>query len=124
MRPTVTVRAPEGIDISDGYHSFADLYEHRWLLWIAFCSLHGGAWRSRVHSDGSTFAGWFVLGLGRIFGSQLTYHLPESAWDISGFAEELERAPEFDGHTPEQVMERLKAFVIERLAKPLAVEGP
>ena len=36
---------------------------------------------------------------------QITYHLPLSKWEETGFAETLEKAPEFDGHTPDDVLE-------------------
>jgi hypothetical protein len=99
--------------ISDGYHTFDELYDHRITLWIALCrKLHRiyPIWRSKLHSDGSTFEGWFVLGINRRAGTQMTYHLPLSRWDETDFAETLERAPEWDGHTPADVLERLKTL--------------
>jgi hypothetical protein len=126
MPPIVKVTIPDGVEVSDGYHTFTELYEHRCLLWIAFCKLHGGAWKSRVHSDGSKIDGWFLLGLGTKRGHQATYHLPDAAWNITSFAQEFEIAPEFDGHTSEVVMDRLKAFVLEGddgIAKRLCAHG-
>ena len=81
--------------ISDGYHTFDELYEHRITLWIALCKRlvdqkeMGYAWRSTHHSDGTTFDGWFVLGLGYRQGQQMTYHLPLSRWDDASFARTL-----------------------------------
>lgn len=51
---------------------------------------------------------WFVLGIGKEKGEQITYHLPLSRWEETNFAETLDRAPEFDGHTPADVLERIK----------------
>lgn len=65
-------------------------------------------WRTKTHSDGISWDGWFVLGLGKGEGDQITYHLPISRWDECDFAETLERAPEFDGHTSDDVLTRLK----------------
>jgi hypothetical protein len=102
-----------GNDISDGYHTFGELYEHRITLWIALCRIMAeecgstDVWRSRLHSDGSSFDGWFVLGVGYNAGEQITYHLPLSRWDETLFARDLERAPEFDGHTPGDVLKRI-----------------
>ena len=101
---------------SDGYHTFDELYEHRITLWIALCRTQTEhchkcddiSWRSKLHSDGSSFDGWFVLGLFYDPGEQMTYHLPMSRWDECDFAQELDRAPEFDGHTPADVLERIK----------------
>jgi hypothetical protein len=100
--------------ISDGFHTFDELYEHRITLWIAVLRLWArendyppNPWRTKLHSDGSSFDGWFVLGLHHRAGEQITYHLPISRWDETSFARELERAPEFDGHTSEDVLSRI-----------------
>jgi len=98
------------------------LYEHRIALWIKFCQqfvdwqsliVQGGTkevWRSQLHSDGSAIEGWFVLGLGTQAGQQMTYHLPMNYWDDCFFAETLDKAPEFDGHTSADVLERLRTL--------------
>jgi hypothetical protein len=101
-------------DISDGYHTFGELYEHRITLFITLCEQRvyytswEDVWRSKLHSDGTSFDGWFVLGIGKEKGEQITYHLPISKWDETDFAETLEKAHEFDGHTSEDVLGRLK----------------
>ncbi len=99
----------------DGYHTFEELYEHRMTLFIALCRKFqsvGGkgdvrVWRSELHSDGTSYKGWFILGLGKEKGEQITYHLPASKWQDTGFAETLEKAPDFDGHAAEDVLERI-----------------
>lgn len=99
--------------ISDGYHTFDELYEHRIVLFIALCRIKAGrapVWMSALHSDGSFFDGWFVLGLYTEKGQQITYHLPMVKWaEVSQFAQELQTAPEFDGHTPADVLKRIGA---------------
>ena len=100
----------------DGYHTFNELYEHRHMLWIKLCELYAKVkfeelvWRSKRHSDGElAFGGeWFVLGIGKEKGSQITYHLPIDRWDDTDFAEILDKAPEFDGHTSADVLQRIK----------------
>lgn len=116
--------------ISDGYHTFDELYEHRIELWIAICRIHSeqkemhttlgwykDVWRAKKHSDGSNFKGWFILGMSFVETPytkyadnprQITYHLPISKWEDCDFAQTLNKAPKFDGHTSEQVLERLK----------------
>jgi hypothetical protein len=106
----------------DSYHTFDELYEHRIRLFIALCQyfIQGKAsyddrnvWIAKHHSDGTMFDGWFIAGIGKAKGNQITYHLPLSYWkDIVNFAEVLERAPEFDGHTPDDVLERLKKLYV------------
>lgn len=109
--------------ISDGYHSFQELYEHRIALYIALCRhvyrqedgdwLHS-VWRSKKHSDGSEWKGWFILGIdGREEGQggkQITYHLPMSEWENTMNFLTLEKAPPFDGHSSQDVLERIKAL--------------
>lgn len=95
-------------EMSDGYHTFNELYDHRIALFIALCRQLGDeVWRSRLHSDGTGFEGWFVLGINSDPGSQITYHLPDNKWDECKFAATLDRAPQFDGHTSADVVSRL-----------------
>ena len=103
----------ENLEVSDGYHTFDELYEHRIILFIALCKQYTRAtgfrpWRSKLHADGSSFEGWFILGLMDEPGKQITYHLPLSKWDDVAFADTRDKAPEFDGHTPDSVLKRLK----------------
>lgn len=112
----------ENVVASDGYHTFEELYDHRIELFISLCRLvktiydgstemsgfNDEVWRSKQHSDGSSYDGWFVLGIGVNKGKQITYHLPMSRWDDTNFAETFDSAPEWDGHTSSDVLERLK----------------
>jgi hypothetical protein len=108
-------------EVSDGYHTFSELYDHRITLWIALCRMYAFedapswaeklVWRSKLHSDGSCFDGWFVLGIGVKPGEQMTYHLPLSMWDETGFAKTSDRAPEFDGHSSADVLARIKTIL-------------
>jgi len=109
-----TVALDKG-EISDGYHSFDELYKHRNRLFIglckmALCAIDESPWISKNHSDGKPAfgGGWFVLGMFTTNGQQITYHLPESYWnECEQFCTVLEQAPEWDGHTPADVLERL-----------------
>lgn len=99
--------------ISDGYHTFGELYEQRATLYIALCrvlceTLDRYVWRSTKHSDKTTQEGWFILGINDSKGIQMTYHLPISKWQETEFAKTLDCAPEWDGHTSNDVLERLK----------------
>lgn len=99
-------------EISDGYHTFNELYAHRHALYIALCRLHWArhpdrVWRSQRHHDGSTYDGWFILGIEYEPGKQITYHLPLERWDETTWANTEKRAPEWDGHTSADVIYRL-----------------
>lgn len=102
--------------ISDGYHTFDELYEHRVTLYIALCSRLDSSyyvWRSEKHSDGSSYEGYFILGIDDEKGKQITYHIPMKYWEQTYFAETLEKAPEFDGHSSKDVLERLQKLFFE-----------
>jgi hypothetical protein len=94
--------------VSDGYHTFFELYEHRLTLFCAFLKFNGG-WKSKRHHDGSVWDGWFIAGT-EVAAVSITYHLPERLWDICP-ATEIDAAPEWDGHTSDDVLERLKAWL-------------
>jgi hypothetical protein len=106
--------------ISDGYHAFGELYEHRIELFIALCKIIRFStvyadkavfpWKSHKHSDGSAIDGWFVMGIDFRKGEQITYHLPDKYWERCWFAHEYEQAPEWDGHTSNDVLERLRSL--------------
>lgn len=114
--------------VSDGYHTIEELYEHRITLYIALCrkvqdwiyspGLRNMApdgyskkvWRSRLHSDGKSYEGWFLLGINRKKGEQITYHIPLSRWDDTNFAETLTKAPKWDRHTSADVLNRIASL--------------
>lgn len=111
----------ETLEVSDGYHTFDELYDHRITLYIALCRMlealaeetlgYPTAWRSKRHSDGELCFGTgsqYVLGIGTEMGKQITYHIPIERWDETNFANTLEKAPEWDGHTSADVIKRLK----------------
>jgi len=103
--------------ISDGYHTFLDLYKHRSALFVSLINVNHQwnldegkyieLWKSKLHSDGTMFpGGWFIAGIGENPGEQITYHLQLEYWDKIN-APEREKAPLFDGHTPDDVVARL-----------------
>lgn len=109
----------EHLRVSDGYHTFDELYDHRIRLFISLCKTrqklgyalqrdNGSVWRSKLHSDGSSFEGWFILGINKKPSEQITYHLPEVYWKELDWVETLEHAPEYDGHTSADVLKRLE----------------
>lgn len=108
--------------VSDGYHTFDELYDHRITLFIALSNLirrmeitHGkifesGVWKSKYHHDNTMFDGWFIAGIGRAKDVQMTYHLPIERWDELDVLE-IDKAPEWDNHTPADVIERIKKYL-------------
>lgn len=94
-------------DTSDGYHTFNELYHHRAVLFSVIVNASPDrAWKSLKHHDGSMYDGMFIVGIETPDG-QATYHYDkEPYWDMFA-CRELERAPEWDGHTPAQAIERI-----------------
>ena len=92
---------------SDGYHTFKELYHHRAVLFSVICkAFHEKAWKSKLHSDGSMFDGMFIVGINTPEG-QATYHYDIDPYWNMFVVRELDRAPEFDGHTPDDAIRRI-----------------
>lgn len=119
ITPTAdVVKIPEGGigDLSDGYHTFNELYHHRAILFSVICnSMPDKAWKSKLHDTGDMYDGMFIVGIETPDG-QATYHYDiDPYWDMFK-VKELEKTPEWDGHTPQVAIERiakLSADVVE-----------
>lgn len=105
--------SPDMGPVSDGYHTFDELYEHRHMLFLALMSAAPAiAWFAEAHADGSMFDGWFVAGMD-MPGGPITYHLPLTKMPLAELTEarRLPRAPAWEGHTPADVLRRLEEFI-------------
>lgn len=99
--------------LSDGYHSFNDLYSHRHLLFAMAARLGNWGnndrklkgWKAWKHHDGTFYEGWFIAGLELPTGT-ITYHFPAEYWTLIGLPH-IDRAPEWDGHTSDDVLQRI-----------------
>lgn len=105
-------------DISDGHHTFGELYRHRHMLFIALMKLATSeAWISKTHNDGTSYDGWFIAGMylpgNPPSESQISYHLPMKYWDMaSEHSTVLDRGERWDGHNSDDVVKRLETFVL------------
>jgi hypothetical protein len=96
--------------ISDGFHTFDELYDHRCLLFIALANhIKINAWKSKKHDDDTSLDGWFIVGITLSSGA-ITYHIPVKYWELCHF-ETKKKAPKWDGHTSHDVIDRLKSFI-------------
>lgn len=97
--------------LSDGYHTFDELYHHRALLFASLCmtTFRNVAWKSLLHDDPKNnpmYAGMFIVGVETPDG-QATYHYDiDPYWSIFK-VKELDHAPKYDGHTPTEAIERI-----------------
>ena len=101
-------------EVSDGFHTFNDLYEQRMFLFAALVNAYKDrAWKSLRHEDGEhCFGGdWFIVGIDTPKGSY-TYHYGIQYWDVFD-CEVLPRAKHWDGHTDKDVT-RLMSLQPER----------
>jgi hypothetical protein len=96
-------------DLSDGYHTFNQLYHQRAVLFATIVNQNRKrSWKSWKHSDGNycfdSNGEWFIVGIDTPAGSY-TYHYSKEYWDMFK-CQELECGKEWDGHTDKDV-ERL-----------------
>ena len=94
-------------ETSDGYHTFNELYHHRAVLFSVIVNNYKDlAWKSVRHHDGTMYDGMFIVGIDTPDG-QATYHYDINPyWDMFK-CRVREFAPEWDGHTPAQAIERI-----------------
>ena len=93
--------------VSDGDHSFNDLYHHRAILTASLFNCNKDiCWKSKLHDTDDMFDGYFIVGMDTKQGSA-TYHYPLEYWNLFD-VKELPNAPKWDGHTAEQAIERIK----------------
>lgn len=105
-------------ETSDGYHTFNELYHHRAVLFsVIVANYKDRAWKSVRHHDGTMYDGMFIVGIDTPDG-QATYHydiIPY--WDMFD-CKVREFAPEWDGHTPAQAIERIKGLALLKAQEP------
>lgn len=107
------------VDVSDGDHTFTELYTHRRALTAALAAVAasvGDAWRSKAHhpADDPIFDGYFIVGINvpttsnpADRGATITYHYELEHWDDFLACPELAHAPKWDGATPNDTVDRL-----------------
>ena len=91
-------------DMSDGYHTFNQLYYQRMMLFATIVKQNRDrAWKSLRHEDGELCfgGGWFIVGIDTPEGSY-TYHYEDNYFSLFDCVE-LERGKHWDGHTEKDV---------------------
>lgn len=104
-------------EVSDGYHTFNELYRYRMLYNAAFFNLLARSGqvevcKSRRHSDGEKCFGsddWFIV-MAILPTGQVSNHYESKYWDLFDVPER-ETAFEYDGHTPNEAADRLKKYL-------------
>ena len=89
--------------ISDGYHTFDELYFHRMILFSVICNVYKDkAWKSKLHDDGTMYENYFIVGITTPDGDY-SYHYHVEHWDHFKDVKEIEKAPKWDGHKPNDI---------------------
>lgn len=107
-----TFELPEDHEVSDGYHTFNDVYDHRRALTALLASAaasEGDSWRSKAHhpEDSPMFeGGYFIVGI-ELPNGPITYHYKLSHWDDFAAVPEIPHAPKWDGAAPPVTVDRL-----------------
>lgn len=88
-------------DISDGYHTFDELYEHRCLLFINLCLVAGNAYVKHDHFDGWDCIYWESPR------GQISYHVPVRMRIFYDNLIPVANDHKYDGHSSADVARRL-----------------
>lgn len=100
-------------EVSDGYHTFNELYYYRMLYNAAFFNLLPKEWvhKSKRHHTGEECfgGGWFIV-MANLPTGQISNHYELKDWDLFQVPER-EIADEWDGHTPQEAADRLHKYL-------------
>lgn len=100
-------------EVSDGYHTFNELYYYRMLYNAAFFNLLPKEWvhKSKRHHTGEECfgGGWFIV-MANLPTGQVSNHYELKDWDLFKVPEK-EFADEWDGHTPQEAAERIHKYL-------------
>lgn len=103
-------------DVSDGYHTFNELYRYRLLYNAAFFNELAKlgkveVCKSHKHYDGEECfgGGWFIV-MAELPTGQVSNHYENKDWDLFNVPE-LETSFEWDGHTPNEAADRIEAYL-------------
>lgn len=99
-------------NISDGYHTFEELYYQRTILLSIICNTNPNiSWKSKKHFDEENdpmFEGCFIIGINTPTG-EATYHIKLKYWEMFDVPE-IEHAPKYDGYSSDEVLKRLQTL--------------
>ena len=115
-------------EVSDGYHTFNELYEYRMLYNAALFNEFAkqglyDVHKSRKHSDREYPFGdsnWFIV-MAELPTGQISNHYEMKDWDKFQIPEKP-LANKWDGHSPRDVTERLTSFTTPKKVYPKTYE--
>ena len=114
-------------EVSDGYHTFNELYEYRLLYNASFFNELAkqnlyNVHKSKKHSNGEDCfgGGWFIV-MAELPTGQVSNHYELKDWDLFQVPEK-EKANKWDEHTPKDVAERIRKFLTPKSKYPFSYE--
>lgn len=113
------ITLPEGFpfgNVSDGYHTFNELYEFRKIYNAALFNewaqqgLYNVHKSMRHHEGDECFGGgWFIV-VAVLPEGQISNHYPIEDWELFKIPSHEKALYAFDGHTSFDVLDRIKAL--------------
>lgn len=104
-------------EISDGHHTFGELYYHRIILFCTLCNLFTNiSWKSKKHYDEESdpmFSDSFIVGINTPEGIT-TYHIKMRYWDLFDIPE-VEKAPKYDNYSSKESFKRVLSLTKKSL---------
>lgn len=108
---------PSAKDVTDGYHTFAELYEFRKMynaLLFNEWALQGlnNVHKSLKHFDGEDCfgGGWFIV-MAELPTGQISNHYKVEDWDLFDVPSTEKALIQYDGHTAKDVLQRMKSYI-------------
>lgn len=95
----------------DEHHTMDELYMHRMALTSALFKYIDG-YKSLLHEDGTMYDDMFIV-WSFINDKIISYHYDIKYWNNFENCEILKHAPKFDGHTPDDVVQRLLSLSVD-----------
>ena len=109
----ILIKGCDTNQISDGYHTFEELYEFRKIYNAALFNAWNErdfyrVYKSKKHHDGELCfgGGWFIV-IAELPSGQISNHYEEKDWDLFKIPEYPKALYEYDGHTTQDVIDRL-----------------
>lgn len=103
-------------NVSDGYHTFNELYKYRMLYNAAFFNELAKKGdikicKSHKHYDGEECfgGGWFIV-MAELPTGQISNHYENQYWELFNIPE-LDTAWEWDKHTPNEAADRIESYL-------------
>jgi hypothetical protein len=99
-------------DVSDGYHTVDELYDHRGSLFILLCLQMQGQVYYKLDS---TSPGWFILYLETKYG-QISYYFKDAFLPAIQNVAIYDAEHVWDGHTSKDVLDRMNCLIADASA--------